>query len=170
MMVNAGRSRSWGVELSLRYTPTERIYTWADYGFTRATFTKYDDGSGQDYTHNYVPFIPRHTLSAGLDWKAVDFSNLKSQTSNLKPLSLTLGINTLATGRIYWDEANSTSQAIYFTFGAHALLDFGKCSINLWGRNLLDKHYHTFYFQSMNRAYAQKGRPLQVGVDLNFNF
>ena len=170
MMVNAGRSRSWGVELSLRYTPTERIYTWADYGFTRATFTKYDDGSGQDYTHNYVPFIPRHTLSAGLDWKAVDCSKLKNQTSNLKPISLTLGINTLDTGRIYWDEANSTSQAIYFTFGAHALLDFGKCSINLWGRNLLDKHYHTFYFQSMNRAYAQKGRPLQVGVDLNFNF
>ena len=167
MMVNAGRSRSWGAELSLKYAPVEAISAWASYGFTHATFTKYDDGTDQNYTHNYVPFIPRHTLSAGIDWKAVSSSMGSRQQSTVKFHSLTLGINTLGAGRIYWNEANSASQPIYFTFGAHAILDFGKCSINLWGRNLLDKNYHTFYFQSMGRAYAQKGHPVQVGVDLN---
>ena len=167
MMVNAGRSRSWGAELSLKYAPVEAISAWASYGFTHATFTKYDDGTDQNYTHNYVPFIPRHTLSAGIDWKAVSSSMGSGQQSTVKFHSLTLGINTLGAGRIYWNEANSASQPIYFTFGAHAILDFGKCSINLWGRNLLDKNYHTFYFQSMGRAYAQKGHPVQVGVDLN---
>ena len=159
MMVNAGRSRNWGTELSLGYNPNDRLSTWLNYGFTRATFTKYDDGSGTDYTGKYVPFIPRHTLSLGADY------TLPFASSKLK--ALTLGLNTLGAGRIYWTEANDASQALYFTFGAHALLDFGRCEINLWGRNLADKHYNAFYFESMNRAFVQKGKPLQVGVDLN---
>ncbi|MBO4729975.1 MAG: TonB-dependent receptor, partial [Bacteroidaceae bacterium] len=162
MMVNAGRSRNWGAELSVRFAPTERLTTWADYGFTRATFTKYDDGSGTDYTGNYVPFIPRHTISVGADY------TLPISSGQLK--ALTLGLNTLGAGRIYWTETNDASQALYFTFGAHALLDFGGCEINFWGRNLTDKHYHAFYFESMNRSFIQKGKPLQVGVDVNVKF
>ena len=160
MMVNAGRSRNWGLEASVRYNPTERLTTWADYGFTRATFTKYDDGNN-DYTGNYVPFIPRNTLSLGADYR---FPILNRQCS------MVLGVNALGAGRIYWTEANNASQPMYFTFGAHALFDFGSWQLNLWGRNLTDKHYHTFYFESMSRAYAQKGKPLQVGVDVNFIF
>ena len=160
MMVNAGRSRNWGLEASVRYNPTERLTTWADYGFTRATFTKYDDGNN-NYTGNYVPFIPRNTLSLGADYK---FSILNSQCS------MVLGVNALGAGRIYWTEANNASQPMYFTFGTHALFDFGNWEVNIWGRNLTDKHYHTFYFESMSRAYAQKGKPLQVGVDVNLRF
>ena len=154
------RSRNWGLEASVRYNPTERLTTWADYGFTRATFTKYDDGNN-NYTGNYVPFIPRNTLSLGADYK---FSILNSQCS------MVLGVNALGAGRIYWTEANNASQPMYFTFGTHALFDFGNWEVNIWGRNLTDKHYHTFYFESMSRAYAQKGKPLQVGVDVNLRF
>ena len=165
MMVNAGRSRSWGVEAAVNYVPSDRLMLWGNYGFTRATFTHYDANDGKDYKGNYVPFIPRHTLSAGADWKI--WKN-DSQTSKLH--SITLGVNTLGTGRIYWTEDNNSTQAMYMTFGARALLDFGKWEVNLWGRNLLDKDYHTFYFESMGHAYAQKGRPVQVGVDVNIRF
>lgn len=172
MMVNAGRSRNWGTELSLGYNPNDRLSTWLNYGFTRATFTKYDDGSGTDYSGKYVPFIPRHTLCLGADYTFPIAKDVNSQSSvlNVQLKSLTLGLNTLGTGRIYWTEANNASQAMYFTFGAHALLNFGSWELNLWGRNLTDKHYHAFYFESMNRAFVQKGKPLQVGVDVNVKF
>ena len=163
MMVNAGRSRSWGIEASVRYTPDDHLTAWANYGFTRATFTKYDDGK-EDYTGNYVPFIPRNTLSLGADYKI----KLRNAKLNLK--HLTLGINTLGAGRIYWTEANDMSQAMYMTFGAHALMDFGSWTLNLWGRNLTDKHYNTFQFESMNNRFAQRGKPLQIGLDVNVKF
>ena len=163
MMVNAGRSRSYGAELAVRYSPTVRLGIWGNYGFTHATFTKYNGGQGNDYTGNRVPFIPKHTISLGVDYAVV-----QSATGLLH--SLTVGANAQGSGRIYWTEDNSASQSLYTTFGAHALLDFGAVTLNVWGKNLTQKHYHAFYFESMNRAYVQKGRPLQVGFDLGVKF
>lgn len=163
MMVNAGRSRSYGVELAVRYSPTARLTAWANYGFTHSKFSKYYGGQGNDYTGNRVPFIPEHTISLGADYAVV-----QSATGLLH--SLTVGANAQGSGRIYWTEDNSASQSLYTTFGAHALLDFGAVTLNVWGKNLTQKHYHAFYFESMNRAYVQKGRPLQVGFDLGVKF
>lgn len=175
MMVNAGRSRNWGVEASVSAQATQRLLLFANYGYTYAIFTQYNAGTGADYTHKRVPFIPRHTLTAGADWTAIENKNA-SASANSKETetnsffafrSLTLGATFSAAGRIYWTEDNSASQSLYTTLGARALLDFSRFSINLWGTNLLNKHYNSFYFQTMNRAFAQKGRPLQIGVDLN---
>ena len=166
MMVNAGRSHSYGVEIAAKYAPTDRLNTWINYGFTHATFTKYDDGSGTDYKGNYVPFIPRNTLSMGADYTVAN-PMVSVQNTAINVQALTVGINAIGAGRIYWTEANNASQAIYFTFGAHALLDFGKWTLNLWGSNLLNKRYHAFYFESMGNTFAQKGKPMQVGVDVN---
>lgn len=163
MMVNAGRSHTYGAELAVRYTPTNRLATWANYGFTRAYFTKYDAGKGIDYTHNCVPFIPKHTLTIG-----ADYTVLQAGRGLLK--SLTLGLNAQGNGRIYWTEANNVSQKFYHVLGAHALVDFGAATLNIWGRNLTNNHYQSFYFESMQRAYVQKGRPVQVGFDLNLKF
>ena len=162
IMVNAGRSRSWGLDLGLRGQATDALMLWLNYGFTRATFTNYDAGDGADYTGNYVPFIPRHTLSAGGDYRIA--------LPCLKNGALTVGASALGAGRIYWTEANNASQPLYLTFGAHTQLEVGSISLNLWGRNLLNKHYHTFYFESMGRAFAQKGNPVQFGLDLTLKF
>lgn len=156
MMVNAGRSRSYGAELSLKYAPTEHLRTWVSYGFTHATFTKYDEGNGNDYTGNKVPFIPRHTISIGGDY------SLSKR--------LTVGADMLANGRTYWNESNSASQSMYTIFGAHAMYDLGNVTVNLWGKNLTNRHYQSFYFESLHRGYAQKGRPIQLGVDVNIKF
>ena len=69
---NAGKSRSYGAEVTLRAGITEGFSIHANYGYTHATFTDYETNekvSGQlqeiDYTGNYVPFVPQHTLSTG---------------------------------------------------------------------------------------------------------
>ena len=163
MMVNVGRSRSYGVETNMRYTPTRDLTIWGTYGYTHATFTKHDAGNGTNYRGNFVPFIPRHTICAG-----ADYTFWKPQCSWLK--SLTLGADVKANGRIYWTESNSASQSLYTTIGTHLLADLGKCEINLWGKNLTNKHYSSFYFESMNRKFIQKGKPIQVGIDISLKF
>ena len=42
--------------------------------------------------------------------------------------------------------------------------------IDLWGRNLTDNEYTTFYFETMGRGYEQRCKPLQVGVDVRLHF
>ena len=177
MMVNAGRSRSYGLELGIKYAPTTTIQAWANYGFTHAIFTRYDAGNDTDYTGNRVPFIPKHTLNLGADYVAYkshnsfngnEFTSAFRYPSLVK--SVTLGASFGATGRIYWNESNTASQALYTTLNAHALIDFGCFTLNLWGSNLTNRHYQTFYFESMNRGYEQKGRPIQVGFDLKVLF
>ena len=163
MMVNAGRSRSYGVEANVRYTPSRDLTLWGGYGYTHATFTKHDAGNGTNYRGNFVPFIPRHTVCAG-----ADYTFWKPQHTLLK--SLTFGADIKANGRIYWTESNNASQSLYTTLGAHLLADLGKCEINLWGKNLTNKHYQSFYFESMNRKFVQKGKPLHVGIDVSLKF
>lgn len=163
MMVNAGRSRSYGIEATLRYTPTKDITAWINYGFTHATFTKHYAGNDNDYSGNYVPFIPCHTICVG-----ADYTLYKSANGLIK--SLTYGADLKANGRIYWTESNDASQAIYTTLSSHLLLNLGACEVNLWGKNLTNKHYTAFYFESMNRKFAQKGKPIQVGFDVRLKF
>ncbi len=72
-MVNAGKSSSLGAEVSLRaFALKERLTFSVNYGFTHAVFTEYDLGesAGQkvDYSDNRVPFVPRHTLGASVDF------------------------------------------------------------------------------------------------------
>lgn len=160
-MVNAGRSHSCGIEASLRSNLLDNhLSLMLNYGYTHAVFHTYNAGDGQDFTDNYVPFIPEHNLGAMADY-----------TFNLERLwlkHLTLGANVSAMGRIYWTEANNAYQNFYATLGAHALLDFGLIQFNLWGKNLTQNHYRTFYFETLNRGYYQKGMPLQIGFDMCF--
>ena len=162
-MVNAGRSRSYGAELTLRYVPTDRLTAWVTYGYTRATFTKHNAGNGKDYAGNRIPFIPLHTLNAGADYMV-----WKPKQGLLK--SLTAGADLRVYGRTYWTESNDASQSAYAVLGAHLLYSLGNCEVNLWGKNLAATDYHSFCFESMNRRYVQKGKPRQFGIDLRLRF
>jgi len=42
--------------------------------------------------------------------------------------------------------------------------------IDFWGRNLTNKDYTTFYFESMERGFEQRSKPLQLGVDVRYHF
>ena len=155
MMVNAGKSHSFGVEATLRGKAVDNALDWGlTYGYTNAKFDEYED-----YKDNYVPYVPHHTLSALIDYHFGKF---------------TLGANLSGQGKIWWDEANTYAQKFYALLGAHADYDFGPVVVSLWGRNLTNTHYNTFAVASSaaggQRYFAQKGTPVQVGLDVNIHF
>ena len=148
MMVNAGRSRSCGVEAALRGSAFDNRLSWsATYGLTHATFRDYTIGGAADYT---LPFA--HGVC---EW-------------------LRFGANLTAQGSIYWDEANLYRQKMYAVVGAHADIKVGAATVSLWGRNLTNTRYNTFVIGSAAtgtaKYFAQRAWPIQAGVDLKLHF
>ena len=160
--VNAGESESYGVEANLVASLNKNLQLNASYGYTKATFVKYDAGKEEDYSGNYVPFVPRHTMNIGGSY-AFLFNNSWAQ-------SLTLGANVTGAGKIYWTEANNASQDFYTSLNGYISLKTKAVQIDLWGRNLTNNDYTTFYFETMGRGYEQRCKPLQVGVDVRLHF
>ena len=152
---NAGKSRSYGAELSARTSWMDnRLTVNTNYGYTHATFR------GND---NHVPYVPEHTLSATADFRQ------PLQSSVLHAISV--GANLFAAGDIMWDEANTHHQDFYATLGAHLSLEFDRdIQFTVWGKNLTNTHYDTFRFDSMNRRYAQRGIPCHFGAELKVKF
>ena len=153
MMLNAGKSRSIGAEVEMRYAEYLRM----SYGYTDAKFREYNDGVN-DYKDNYVPFIPMHNFDIALEWP------LKLRKAWIS--SLTLGANYAGAGRIYWTEDNASYQNFYGLLGAHVAADFGQVGVNIWAKNITNTRYDTFYFESMSRGFAQHGKPMQMGLDV----
>ncbi|MCQ2114387.1 MAG: TonB-dependent receptor [Bacteroidaceae bacterium] len=161
MMVNAGKSRSMGAEVALNMYDIVRV----SYGYTDAKFREYYDGK-DDYEGNYVPFMPQHTVNVGVDYPI----DLYVHGGNVSFCKLTIGADWNGAGRIYWTEKNDAYQNFYSTLGAHVNMDFHNVSFTLWGKNMTNTGYDSFYFESMNRGFAQRGRPSQYGIDIKFHF
>ncbi|CUQ15977.1 TonB-dependent receptor [Bacteroides thetaiotaomicron] len=170
--INAGKSHSYGAEASLRASVTNELSLNASYGYTYATFTDYiineadKDGNltvKADYNGKYVPFVPKHTLNIG-----GEYAITCSSRSIFDRVVFQANYN--AAGRIYWTEQNDVSQAFYGTLNWRANFEKGNAMISFWARNFLDKDYAAFYFETMNKGFMQKGRPVQFGIDLRCRF
>ena len=165
--VNAGRSRSLGGEAALQAALTNALTLQATYGYTYATFRDYVVDTTADnptnYRGNYVPFVPKHTLSLGGQylWRLKQGALLDR---------IVLNANYQAAGRIYWTESNSASQKLYGTLNGRLSLQKGNGQIDFWVRNALNKDYTAFYFESMSNAFQQKGRPIQAGIEVRCRF
>lgn len=172
-MVNAGKSYSCGVELSLNGSALNDHLTWmASYAYNHAAFKDYTTKESSrsdniiDYKDKRVPYVPEHTLAAMLDYRF----DINKGILN----SLTLGANVNSMGNIYWDEANTFSQKFYAVAGAHLAADMGLVNVNIWARNITDTKYNTFAFLSKATGApvysAQRGNPFQMGVDIRLHF
>lgn len=160
-MVNAGRSRSYGAEASLTASINRHLNLNASYGYTRAFFKNYDGGTDKDYSGNTVPFVPRHTVSAGASYTFYMKGDFLKQ--------MVLHANYTGNGSSFWDEANTSKQKYYGLYNAGITFRTKVCDVNLWGHNLSGIHYHSFQVESMGNWFAQKGKPRQFGIDLRFH-
>jgi iron complex outermembrane recepter protein len=174
MMVNAGKSRTLGAELSLRGAALDNRLDWqVSYALTNTVFREYTDSvkvNGKlelkDYRNKRVPYVPLQTLGAA--------ANYRISVKNSCLHSLVIGASTTAMGNIYWDEDNSYSQNFYALLNAHIDADFGLLKVSLWGKNLTSTRYNTFALESSATGntlhFAQRGTPCQVGVDVKLAF
>ena len=166
---NAGESESYGLEASFVANLNRHLQLNANYGYTKATFVKYELGDpvssiepAVNYNGNYVPFVPMHTMNIGGSY-SLFFNDSWAQ-------SLTFGANVNGAGKIYWTEYNNASQDFYATLNGYVSLKTKAMQIDLWGRNLTNNDYTTFYFESMGKGFAQRSKPVQLGIDVRLHF
>lgn len=161
--VNAGKSRSIGGELALKAQITDAFSLNGNYGYTHATFTDYVVSDEVNYNGNYVPFVPQHTFNIGGQY-------IFRMKSGAWLDNIMLNANYRGAGRVYWTEQNNAYQNLYGTLNGRISLNKGNGQIGIWINNALNTKYQAFYFESMNRGFAQMGRPMQIGVDLRCRF
>ncbi len=157
IMTNAGKTRSFGGEVTADWMVTDRVRLHGSYGYTNARFREFFDGR-QDYAGKRLPYVPSNTLY---------LQTLYTMPIDRPGQSLQFDINLRGTGPIDWNETNTLRQKFYATLGASVSWIRKGLTLRLWGRNLTDTRFHTFYFMSMNHEFLQRGKPLQAGLDLS---
>lgn len=160
IMTNAGKTRSFGAEISITASPWTPLTLQASYGYTNATFRRFFNGMN-DFSGKRVPYAPSNTLFVG-----VSYLWLKPF---MKARSLELTADMTGTGSICWNESNTQSQNFYALAGANLSLAFEHFSLALWVKNIFDTRYDTFYFVSMGNEFLQRGKPRTMGVTLRMN-
>lgn len=169
---NSGRTESYGLEASFGITPIDNLRFTASYGYTHATFKEYELGKEGEtgyinYTGNYVPFAPAHSLSVtgAYTWEFA------------QEHAITLSAQCHGNGEIYWTEINNVKQPFYALLDATITYNWRWLQVNVWGKNLTNTHYNTFYFETTNaenltspNAFAQQGRPMTFGANVVFSF
>ena len=158
---NAGKAKSLGFDLGLSARFNESLQANINYGFTNATFNDYETGE-ESFKGNAIPFAPQNTLSISMVYskrfvnKIIDRFNIQAQYN--------------AAGKIYWTEANDIYQDFYGILNTKATVNKGIFELGVWTNNTLNTNYAAFYFESLGRSLAQKGRPFTTGVDLSVRF
>lgn len=160
IMANAGKTRSFGAELSLSYKPSTRWSLDGSYGYTDARFVDFYNGK-ENFAENYIPYSPRNTFYAGISY---------IQPINQKWLNnIAILMNVKGVGDIYWDEANTCLQPFYTQLGAKLRFEGTQYSVDVWGENLTSTKFNTFYFVSIGNAFYQQGKSRRIGVTLRYN-
>lgn len=159
MMSNAGRSFSAGAEFSARYALGDITFD-AGLGYTHAKFIKYNRGD-VDLSGRILPYAPRETYSLNVAYR------LPVPRSFANIFVLNVGWN--GVGRTYWNEENTLSQPFYSLLSASLAWEKGHWGVSLWGKNLLNEKYNTFYFRSIGNDFFAQGKPLHFGISMHIN-
>lgn len=158
IMANAGRTRSRGAEISVRWQAFASLSLQGAYGYTDARFTEFFNGI-TDYAGRRVPYAPSNTMFAGATWH-------RSFPGGSIIDRIEANLNVRGVGDIYWDEANTRRQPFYAQTGASVRIERGCFSIDIWGENLTATRFDTFSYVSIGNTFLQRGKPARGGVTL----
>lgn len=182
---NAGKSKSKGFELSLKYSPLRNLSFYGDYGFADARFSNYEFDSGEkdnngnpvmtNYNGNYIPFAPQHTLSLGTGY----VHNFRYGSFIERVVA---NVQFSGVGKIYWTESNTDDcgselyQPFYGTVNGSVSAEKGAFALELWGKNLFNTKYHSFLFEASDMStgvvnkFVQNGYPTRLGATIRYTF
>ena len=167
---NGGKSTSKGAELSIAYSPSRSFSFFTEYGFVNAKFKNYlfkdKDEQSIDYSGNYVPFAPRHTLSLGGSFR-------HSFRDNSFIDHLNASIQYTGAGKIYWTESNNAYQSFYGLTNMTLSVEKGSFGLELWSKNTFNTSYDAFFFEASDISgpigpFAQRGYPTRFGATLKY--
>ena len=158
---NAGRSRRYGVESSLRWLPVNRVtitgaYTYSNFIYTRHNSLTYPG----DLVGDALPNSPAHQLFAGADLQL--------------PRSVSLGLGTQAFSRAYIDPTNATWIDGYGLLEARLSKTWryrnAYGTFFVMGKNLTDKQYIAFTEPDPdgNSYQPGAGREVFAGIQIRF--
>ena len=160
MMTNAGKTRSFGGEISAKASPFKNFDVSLSYGYTNARFVEFRSGKS-DYAGQYVPYAPQHTAAARANYE------IEIPTRWLE--KIILGVGYKGVGPIYWNEENTLRQDYYSLLDGSVRFAGKHYAVELWGRNLVNTEYAVFHFESISHPFLQMGRPRTFGVTLSIN-
>ena len=159
IMTNAGKTRSFGAELSLGYHASKNFDFNLSYGYTNAKFTRFFNGIS-DFSGKTLPYVPSNTIFLqGLYTLALTQDRSREFIFDL---------NMRGIGPIYWNEENLLRQKLYALLNASVSFRMGHWEFRAWGRNLTATRYNTFYFKSMGNEFLQLGRGVELGVGVKW--
>ncbi len=156
---NAGKTRSFGAEVQVRYNPTDRWSFQTSYGYTNAKFVQFVDGAS-DYRGKYVPYAPVNTL----------FGSVSYTHPITDKWHLAYNLRCRGVGHIYWNEANDSRQPMYALMGASVTARCSWVSFEAWMDNMTGTDYDVFRFTSMKNNFVQKGLPRTFGFTVRMEF
>ncbi len=162
MLTNAGKSESKGVELEFKALPANNLETWITFGYNEATFIEYVKDSATNYSGNYLPYVPRFSFNVGGNYQVA------VNTTWLKRILFNLSYN--GVGKHYWHESNEAYQPFYGLLNSRVSFEKDNISLSVWGKNILNTEYNSFYFQALGNSYAQIGKPATMGIKLKVTF
>jgi len=162
MLKNAGTSVSKGLELDLEAVPLKNLILTGSFGYTHATFTENSPNPATDLAGNFIPYIPRYTLFAGVSYR--------HPTKNSFLNAVRMHVNYRGVGEHHWDDRNTFSQAAYGTLNMVVALEAARLGLDLFANNLTGTDYHSFSFAALGNHYVQQGRPATFGMNLRYSF
>jgi outer membrane receptor protein involved in Fe transport len=155
MMTNAGRSRSIGLETIMSWNP-ERFRSHVSWSWCDARFISYNDGNA-DYSGNRLPYVPEHTLDAGIGYSF----RLGSRT-----LDIDAGLN--GAGPYSWNEAGTQKEPFRLKVSGRIALVLGDTEIYVRGENLTGTQERSFYFKSVGKEFFASGKPRTIMTGITF--
>lgn len=158
MIVNAGRSHSKGIEVEMKSQLMNNLNAFFNLGINEARFDTYVKNETTDYSGNYIPYAPKMTLYAG--------TNYRIPLSGKFIQGIFFQVSYNGFGKHYWNEDNQDYQDYYGLMNANITLENKYFEWSIWGKNLLNADYNSFYFTALGNAYVQRGRPRLIGTSI----
>jgi len=163
MLKNAGHSISKGIEAEVKVLPGSHLQTWLNIGYNDVRYLDYVKDENTDYSGNNIPYIPQYTGNVGFSYQ-VSLSG-----SFFKSLMLTADYQYV--GKFYWNDANTAYQNSYGLLNANISVNTSKhIQFGIFGKNLTDTNYNSYYFEALGNSYVQLGNPLQFNAFVKIYF
>jgi iron complex outermembrane receptor protein len=127
----------------------------ATVGFTRARYDEYTDASsGASYNGNNMIMSPDYTARVGLQYRHDSGMFVRGDVNHIGPF--------------YWDGSNQHKRSSVTTLDARIGWESASFDVHLFGKNILDERYLSYYSAPNNLSFV--GETATYGVEMAYRF